>query len=329
MSSDLIAGRAPIPLLPPFYEDPRHADAAYYLRRIEEEFNLCIERYSYVMDAFDHDVFIVNDEIVFRFPRTGDDQKHLSLEIEFLDKFGPSFGPNTPQYTFMSKNGDFAGYQMIPRYVLSPWEFKKLGEKQKRGVVEQLSSFLGDLHCMNVDTFRPYERRRNGDFAAIEELVQSKLVERLFPRLNAQEIDTIENFYESLRHVFGTVPTTCPTHGDLYAFNVIWDEIAHKVGVIDFSDLVIGDPANDFEVFFDYGDEYAELAYETYVGPKDAQFLERAEAYYRLHAIYTLLSSQLGARITFQHSRMRFRQKFSLDPWPESLAPPSLGCEGR
>ena len=109
------------------------------------------------------------------------------------------------------------------------------------------------------------------------------------------------------------MPTECPTHGDLYAFNVVWDETTSTIGVIDFSDLVVGDPANDFEVFFDYGREYAEAAYEVYEGPKDPLFLDRAEAYYRLHAIYTLLSSQLGARITFDHSRMRFRQKFQLD----------------
>lgn len=314
MSSDAITRRAPIPLLPPFYENPPQAEAAYYLRRIEEEFGLGIERYSYVMDAFDHDVFIVNDEIVFRFPRTSDDRKHLPLEIEFLDKVGPSFDLNTPRYSFVSPSGDFAGYKVIPRYVLSPWEFEKLGRQQKHAIVVQLSSFLSQLHRMDIDTFCRYQRRHIDDFVVIEQTVRSKLVERLFPKLNSEEISTIEGFYDSLEDVFRTIPTTCPTHGDLYAFNVIWDEVAGKVGVIDFSDLTIGDPANDFEVFFDYGREYAQLAYDIYDAPKDLQLLERAEAYHRLHAIYTLLSSQLGARITFEHSRMRFRQKFELTP---------------
>jgi aminoglycoside 2''-phosphotransferase len=122
----------------------------------------------------------------------------------------------------------------------------------------------------------------------------------------------IKGSYKESQQYFQDIPNLCATHGDLYAFNVVWDRDTSQIGVIDFSDLLIGDPAKDFEVFFDYGLEYAEMAYTKYTGPKDRDFLRRAEIYYKLHAIYILLSSQLGALITFEHVHMRFRQKFHL-----------------
>src|SRR5438874_11320365 len=71
-------------LLPPFYAQPPYKDVNIYLQRIEKEFSILIERYSYIKDAFDHDVFIINEELVFRFPRTDREAAFLQNEIAFL-----------------------------------------------------------------------------------------------------------------------------------------------------------------------------------------------------------------------------------------------------
>ena len=65
-------------------------------------------------------------------------------------------------------------------------------------------------------------------------------------------------------------------------------------------------------MFFDYGKDVAFEAYERYQGPKDDHFLERAEAYYRTHGVYTLLSTFHGARLSFDWARDYFRSKFEL-----------------
>lgn len=76
---------------------------------------------------------------------------------------------------------------------------------------------------------------------------------------------------------------------------------------------MISDPARDFEVFYDFGSEYAEVAYEKYEGPKDDEFLQRAQIYYKVHGIYTLLSSLLGAYISFDYAYSHFlKVKFNL-----------------
>jgi len=76
---------------------------------------------------------------------------------------------------------------------------------------------------------------------------------------------------------------------------------------------MISDPAKDFEVFYDFGFKYAKRAYEKYTGLKDKDFLKRAEIYYKVHGIYSLLSSFLGAQITFDYAYSHFfKPKFNL-----------------
>ncbi|WP_199623451.1 aminoglycoside phosphotransferase family protein [Paenibacillus alkalitolerans] len=299
-------------LLPPFYEKPPFSDANIFLERIAQEFSILIERYAYLKDAFDHDVFIVNEELVFRFPRTRRDTDYLPYEIAFLNDMKDKMNVVLPDYSFIPKSGDFAGYKIIPGTILAPWIFKNLNRKDKEAAVTQLIEFINRFHHMDLHDFAQYQPREREDFIAIEQRIEKELVEKLFPKLPCNEVEIIKNFYIEAHELFQDIPNRCATHGDLYAFNVLWDRDTSQIGVIDFSDLLIGDPAKDFEVFYDYGREYAEMAYQLYTGPKDQDFLRRVETYYKLHAIYTLLSSQLGALITFEHAHLRFRQKFHL-----------------
>jgi aminoglycoside 2''-phosphotransferase len=299
-------------LLPPFYENPPHQDVNVYLQKIEKEFSIKINKYRYIKDAFDHDVFIINKEIVFRFPRTQRETEILNYEINFLNFLKDKVKVNIPKYSYVSKNSEFAGYKIIPGKILSPLTFKYFSKKKKVEVIKQLVEFINVFHKIDVKEFDKYKPRQRKDFIILEQRVEKELEDKLFPMLPKNEVTIIKDFYNESKKYFQEIPSFCATHGDLYAFNTIWNKEKSEIGIIDFSDLLIGDPAKDFEVFYDYGSEYAEMAYERYTGPKDNNFLRRGEIYYKLHAIYTLLSSQLGALISFEHSHMRFQQKFNL-----------------
>lgn len=131
--------------------------------------------------------------------------------------------------------------------------------------------------------------------------------------LSKKDTETIKSFYKESKKVLQNMPNKCAIHGDLYAYNVIWDNNKSETGVIDFSDYMISYPARDFEVFYDFGSKYAEMAYEKYTGQKDKEFLKRAKIYYKVHGVYTLLSSLLGPRISFDYAYSHFfKEKFNL-----------------
>ncbi len=179
-------------------------------------------------------------------------------------------------------------------------------------MIDQLIGFINEFHSTSLDDFEKFKPRKRETFIDEEMKVKTELSARLFPRLSKTEVNTIENFYSESKTYLRNIPIICATHGDLYAYNVLWNKNKSEIGVIDFSDILIGDPAKDFEVFYDYGNAYAELAYKKYERQKDADFLKRAEICYKVHSIYTLLSSLLGARISFDYAYRRFKERFSL-----------------
>ncbi len=298
-------------LLPPFYQKPLYHDLPRYFEDIEKEFPVKVKTYSYLRDAFQNDVFIINKELLFRFPRTAQGQDHLKDEISFLEFLKDKVKTSIPIYKYISKNGNFAGYKIIPDKILSPATFQYLSQKNKESVANQLIDFINFIHGININTFKKFKPRSREEFISIEKQVEKDLAGKLFPLLSNDEVEKIKHFYQESKKVIQATSVFSPTHGDLYAYNIVWNKKQSKVGVIDFSDLIITDPAKDFEVFYDYGPKYAELAYEKYKGPKDPQFLHRAEIYYKMHTIYTLLSSQLGSRMSFEYAYNRFKKRFA------------------
>lgn len=298
---------------PPFYDIPLYKDVNIYLRKIEEDFPVKIKKYSYKRYAFGNDVFIINDKIVFRFPRAEQAIDHLKYEIEFLNFLKDKVKINIPYYSYISKNGDFAGYNIVVGSILTPAMFKHLNKKNREQAVSQLIEFINDFHRIRLNDFTKYKPGKKEDFIEIEKKIEDELESKLFPRLSKKDIETITNFYKESKKYLLNIPNSCATHGDLYAYNVIWDKDKSEIGVIDFSNYLIADPARDFEVFYDFGSEYAETAYEKYEGPKDNKFLQRAQIYYKVHGIYTLLSSLLGAHISFDYAYSHFfKEKFNL-----------------
>lgn len=311
-------------MLPPFWITPTYTNPRKYLDRIKKEFNFDIKTYSYKKSAFDYDVFIINKKFVFRFPREkiGKDQIKFSHEKDVRNRFGneikllnflrDKIKIGIPNYKYISKNIEFAGYPIINGNILSPSLFNRLSKKNKENAINSLIGFVNTFHKIRQSDFLKFKPRKMSDFIEVEKKIEEELEKNLFPKLTSVEVQVIKEFYKKSKKYLQNVPIMCPIHGDLYAYNVIWNKENSKIGVIDFTDCLIGDPAKDFEVFYNYGQEAVQIAYEKYNGAKDKDFLTRAEIYYKVHSIYTLLSSLCGALISFGYARDAFRKRFQL-----------------
>jgi aminoglycoside 2''-phosphotransferase len=299
-------------LLPPFYDESPYTSSRPLLNRIRDEFGIPIKSHSWKRSAFDCDVIIVNKAIVFRFPRTEEVKKRLRHEIALLAFMKGKAKVVIPDYTYISQEGDFGGYKLIEGSILRPSGFSRLSRVHKARVISKLTGFINYIHKIPLRDFKRFRPRRKIDFLEDERRISRELRKTLFPHLSRQETEAIKRHYKNARKLLQTQQTTCALHGDLYRENVIWNRAKAQVGVIDFTDSLIGDPAKDFEVFFDYGKDAAREAYQRYQGPRDDFFMERAEMYYKTHGIYTLLSTFHGARLSFEWAREYFRGKFGL-----------------
>ncbi len=90
-------------------------------RKIHNEFSkISFSHARLVAEGLANVVVILDEKIVFRFPRT---EKHLQLfsqEVQLLEKLHNKLPLPIPYYKYMSADKDFGGYQMIQGSDLTP-----------------------------------------------------------------------------------------------------------------------------------------------------------------------------------------------------------------
>lgn len=62
---------------------------------------------------WDFEVFILDKKYVFRFSKDKEGMEKLAREIKLLDYLKKKSPLAVPDYIFLSRNGEFAGYEMI------------------------------------------------------------------------------------------------------------------------------------------------------------------------------------------------------------------------
>lgn len=230
----------------------------------------------------DSDAFLVNDTLVFRFPRTSEVAQGLVAEICLLPQIAPLVQLRIPQFEYVvygpaSSREDplplFVGYQAISGEPLTPETFRTLHGNSDllETIASQLGAFLTGLHSIRTDRANAcgipapeaslYEQVSQG-YANAQSLIYPVLTpnERVFlDRLYGILLGAPQHFLQG--------PVLC--HGDLSSDHILYDPVGTMglEGVIDFGDMTIGDPAGDFVWGFEYGEEFLQLVLDHYQGP--------------------------------------------------------------
>ncbi|GAA2759820.1 aminoglycoside phosphotransferase (APT) family kinase protein [Actinopolymorpha rutila] len=88
-------------------------------------------------------------------------------------------------------------------------------------------------------------------------------------------------------------------HRDIRAQHLYIDSNGDLVGVIDFGDTTIDDPALDFaKIAGDFGDPFLDLVLAHYRGPVSEGLLARARIYRRLDTLWEVAEDAWGDRPT-------------------------------
>ena len=105
----------------------------------------------------------------------------------------------------------------------------------------------------------------------------------------------LDRFYDS--HSLLLCKHAAVIHGDLTDDHILFDPVRRRLsGVIDFADMAIGDPAQDFSFLWSYGDGAPACAYANYDARRDGGLLERSRQHYVRYAAHRIV-------YCLQHSR--------------------------
>ena len=251
-------------------------------------------------------------DLVFRFPT--DEQAHAQLpaEIAILGHLAGRVEASIPRYSHVPHGLTFAGYPMIGGDRLTPELFHQLSTTERTLLASQLGALLAALHVQDTSTppmdLVPHSYQpENLDFVR-------GIVENNLPGvLTSAEMRTAREICDEVAALQSTLLPRAFLHYDVHARHLYWDSRdgqekpePGQLGLIDFTDMCLGDPAIDFAELYEYGPRFVEAVLARYVGPVDSAFLDRAWIYQRLAGLYLLAGHLYYGEETWEYARATF-----------------------
>jgi aminoglycoside 2''-phosphotransferase len=294
-------------VVPPWKKSSQKKD---YVKRITENFpEIKFSKSKIIRHGFDNDVVILDDKLVFRFPRP-DYQARFKSELTLLRRLRGQFHLKIPDYNYVPKNDVFGGYEIINGQPLSKTLFNRLPQKTKMVLAAQLGQFLTDLHSVKLAEVKAagFSNEAQNQWWAQEKCEKDyqKFKATVLPKLEVSIGKWVSSKYEAYL-ALAPRQRAVAIHSDLGVDHILYSKPAHKIdGIIDFTDLEIGDPAMDFVGLWVYGTEFVELVFEHYKQPTGKDFLERSKYPKLLTTIPYLLDSE-----TKEHEYFSFEENLN------------------
>ena len=233
-------------------------DASNPIAEIKKNFpGIKIKKYYFIETGWMNQIIVVNDGIVFRFPRTAGGIKRLSGELKLLPllKNSPFM---IPEYKFIHiEDQFFAGYQMIAGDTMV--NAKSLGN----GVLNDSILLLNYLQKFDRDSFKKTYLQIYNSNAWIRH--EKYLVDSFRGELEAY---TGNEYFDEVFDLMDIAMSDLDDgdisliHGDLSGENIILNRRHSRInGIIDWSDASYGDRALDIAAIIDG----FSLKYLTYI----------------------------------------------------------------
>jgi len=267
-----------------------------------------IKELKIIEKGWDSFVFLVNNRLIFRFPRRKKVALCLELEKKILPEIKRIVSLKVPNFKFICGSPNnfqkmFVGYDKIEGEEFSKkiyHYFKKQEVLPK--ISQQLGKFLTELHNFPLKKAKFLGVKETGSFNYWTQYFNG-LRNKVFPHLGKKEKNWSKKiFVDFLAHKANFEFRKTLIHGDFGNCHILVNKEKERVvGVIDFSDIAIGDAAYDFCGFKSYEESFVKSVLKFYRRSFDAGFIKRINFYYQVVPFHLLLGGlNLKKREYFQ-----------------------------
>ena len=253
-------------------------------RLIAEQFpHLAPVHVTYLGEGYDSTAYDVNGSWVFRFPKRADVEQQLLVEMRALPVLGQLLPLPVPNPCLLGRPTTdfprhFTAYPKLPGVPAIGIEQERL---RIEAVAPALGVFLSALHAFPVG-----EAVRLGiQDQSIDPVIEECRTEALEDFRLVRDVAPAAPL-DAWRTWLSAGPVDAPAqrapavlvHNDLAAEHVLCDPGSGlPTGVIDWSDMALGDPVVDFAGLFHWGgDRFARAVLSHYDGHVDEHGLDRA-----------------------------------------------------
>ncbi len=238
--------------------------------------------------GWDNTVFLIDEKLVFRFPRREIALPLLEAEWSLLPKLAPRLPLPIP---FPKWRGSptsvfpwpFIGHPMLPGTTACR---AHLSDKERSALAKPIAQFLAALHATPHSLISDCPIPTDN----LSRIDARKILSKIEPCL--EELSSLKLFQKKLSlpsaDTFRLPTATAVVHGDFYVRHLLLDEKHHLTGIIDWGDLHFGDPAIDLAIAHSFLPPQAHSLFRETYGPL-------SEATWQLARLRALYSSALLA----------------------------------
>lgn len=255
---------------------------------------LNIESIEIAGEGLDSKAFVVNGDLIFRFPKYEDVGEKLKVEIALLPQLRWHLKLLIPNFEYIGKQENslpFVGYKKIQGVALEKELFDSLDMELQEKLIEQIADFIKQVHAFSAEEANKlgakvtnFQENYTADFAKIK-----KKAWHLLDIKTQTYIDQLFNTYLSNQENFNYVPTLL--HSDLSPDHIIYDPDKKLiVGIIDFGDIEIGDPDYDLMYLYrEYSPEFVERLLQYYPHDNKEHLMDKLYFLSRRNTIHDIL----------------------------------------
>ena len=249
-------------------EQERLADAVAGAGYIES-----LTAWRRVGEGWNCDTYLVNDEWIVQFPIGQNVRDKLRREVGFLARLKPFLSTPTPTVRLLSEEPFCVAYPvLVGEQALFNADVLPTGLWP-----EQLGATLAELHRVpaaavgwNQEGPEIWQRTCQRWF--------ERLLERVYPLLLEAESDALSTQVQEFLATLSVDFRPSVIHRDVGPEHLLISHTGDLVGIIDWAEAMVGDPAIDFSWMIDRWPAEAERALSRYE-PIDDRFRTRAKMY--------------------------------------------------
>ena len=241
---------------------------------LKKQFNIEVMEIKHLGEGYDNIAYLINNEIVFRFPRRANAVVCIKNEISLLPYIAKhvSYQLSCPKFIGVATDAypfPFAGYPIVKGMVLSEVAEPLIESKV---FAQRLANWLKELHSIKI---LPEDEERQCDFWRLDTNNRMKTLRESCNKYQKYYIDAgfdmklLLNIIDSFSNLNFANYQACYLHGDLYARHIMVDENHLPVGLIDWGDIHLGHPAVDVSVAIMIFTEEALLEFYKIYGDVD------------------------------------------------------------
>jgi aminoglycoside 2''-phosphotransferase len=235
-----------------------------------------------------NDVLLINEDLIFRFPKYEDGMYKLQSEVRILKAIRDRVSIRVPHPIYEHFDSNqlgrvFVGYKKIPGEPL--WR-SSIHQTNVYKLAKQLSRFLEELHI--ISPVVSVGERVDG-YAKWSNLYD-RIKIKLFPYMRKDAKKWVETHFDTfLSNTKNFAVNPVLIHGDFGATNILYDSKSDSItGIIDFGSAGLGDPAIDYaSLSASYGDSFFHLLFEQ--NKNILQYTERIKFYIGTFALQEAL----------------------------------------